>query len=252
MEFFWFDTHMFCRYIFFNETNFMSVKIKVEEGKIGVMIIDPRPVIRYGIKAMMEKEDKLKFTFAAQKDHNAAETLMMSYLYDIVILSDHRLGDKMVLQARKLVALSPEANFIGLTDEPDQFIMKKVIDMGFKGYIRTDINTGELFVLLNSIIRGDNYYSSTIANDLLKEANAKYALRKRMPEQVSDRELEVLRLLSRGKSTKDIGMELKLSPRTVETHRKNLLKKFDARNVAELVMIGFDYDLLSRGGSYLN
>ncbi len=223
-------------------------KLKSETGKAYVLIIDPRPIIRFGIKAMLEKLDNFEFEYGAVKDYREAEVKMRNYHFKVIIFSDFQLGDKAIPQVQRLMSIDPDIRFVGLTDDPDQVILTQMLDLGVKGYVRTDVRAEDLYQSVKSAIDGNHYYCATIANRLVEEARLKYVLRKRKPEKVSKRELQVLVWISKGRSTKEIGIQMKLSPRTVETHRKNLLKKFDAKNVAELMTIGHDYALLPKRG----
>jgi DNA-binding NarL/FixJ family response regulator len=223
-----------------------------ETGKAYVLIIDPRPIVRYGIKAMLEKVDNFEFEYGAVKDYREAEVKMRNYHFKVIIFSDFQLGEKAALQVERLMSIDPDIRFVGLTDDPDHLILSQMIDLGVNGYVRTDVRAEDLYQSVKSAVDGKHYYCATIANRLVEEARLKYVYRKRKPEKVSRRELQVLVWISRGKSTKEISTQMKLSPRTVETHRKNLLEKFDAKNVAELIMIGHDYELLPKGGTRVN
>jgi DNA-binding NarL/FixJ family response regulator len=223
-----------------------------QNGKTYILIIDPRPIVRYGIRVMLEKVDNFEYEYGAVKDYREAEIKMRNYHFKVIIFSDFQLGEKAILQVKKLMSINPDIRFVGLTDEPDRLILSQMIDLGVAGYVRTDVRAEDLFQSVKSAVEGSHYYCATIANRLVEDARVKYLLRQRKPEKVSKRELEVLTWISRGRSTREIGVAMEISPRTVETHRKNLLKKFDAKNVAELIMIGHDYELLPKGGTRVN
>ena len=120
-----------------------------------------------------------------------------------------------------------------------QSYITRMFQFGAMGYLLKDDRAQEIEKAIRVVLNGDRYFSSQIKIEIdsLLERDQK-------KEQISDRELEILECISRGLTNQDISEKLFLSQHTIETHRKNILRKLDAKNTAELIRISVEKGLI--------
>ena len=109
------------------------------------------------------------------------------------------------------------------------------------GYILKEANTSELIMAINTVASGKKYYSNEVSvamiNSLMSKDNSK-------GNDLSEREVEVLKYIAAGDTNKEAGEKLFISPRTVETHRRNILSKLDVKNTAEMLKYAYQHQLI--------
>jgi DNA-binding NarL/FixJ family response regulator len=131
-----------------------------------------------------------------------------------------------------------EAKIIMLTMHLEKSIIEKVIKLGVKGYLPKNVSTDELINAIQGVFEGNNYFSSEVttslvgANKMVISSTQQFIKTSSM---LSDREMDVLKLIADGQTNKEIAETLFLSPHTIDTHRKNLLEKTGASNSAALI-----------------
>ena len=127
-------------------------------------------------------------------------------------------------------------------EEPD-YIMK-AIQNGAKGYLLKNTDEKELEMAIRTVAEGGKYFNSTVSNIMIENLSHKEPLQMATEVVVSNREKEILKLVSEGQSNKIIADNLHISVRTVETHRLNLLRKMKVSNAAEMVKKALELGLL--------
>ena len=124
-----------------------------------------------------------------------------------------------------------ETKVIFFTMHYDELIIARALKAGGDGYLTKNGSFSEILTAIEAVLNGERYYSKDIEQILLKRQKAVPA--DDLPI-LSPREIDVLKLIIKGFSSKEIGDKLFISAKTVEFHRSNLLVKFDARNMAQL------------------
>lgn len=130
----------------------------------------------------------------------------------------------------EIVNTLPKTKVIGLSFYDEIALVKKMINKGAKGYLTKDCSKSELIEAINSVMDGEQYISKEIkdkfVSSMLNEREAEVEL--------TSREIEVIKLIAKGFTSKEIGKHLDVSSRTIDTHRYNALKKLDLPNSALL------------------
>jgi two-component system response regulator NreC len=146
--------------------------------------------------------------------------------------------------ALKIKDLYPEINivFLSMHEEPEYVL--KCVKNGASAYLMKNVEKEELVLAIKKVAKGKKYFSPNIAM-LLAQGLTEMREHERDKIDITPREKEVLELVAKGLSTKLIADKLFLSNRTVDTHRLNLLKKFNAQNTAELIMKAIEHHLIS-------
>lgn len=208
---------------------------------IDILIVDDHPLVQDGIQSMLKNESSLRIIGACK---TAKETL--SFLLNTepdVILLDINLPDMNGLElCEKIRGIYSRAKIIGLTSVNEAGIIKGLLQRGGNGYLLKNMERAELLEAIEKVM-GGRIHISEDANEKVLETYKKLAEPTQVPL-LTRREKEILHLLAEGLKGPAIAERLFLSPFTVETHRKNLLRKFKANSVQLLLKVARDAGLL--------
>jgi DNA-binding NarL/FixJ family response regulator len=123
----------------------------------------------------------------------------------------------------------PKTRVIGLSMHSDISIVKKFMSLGAKGYLSKNASKAEMITAVTDVMNDKTY----IANDI-KEKYVNSMFQTEVKKDLSLKEIEIVKLITKGMTSKEIADKILDSPRTVETHRHNILKKLDFQNAAQL------------------
>ncbi len=208
-------------------------------------IVDDHQLLIDGIKSMVAGNTEWEVIGYANNGQEAV-TKVPILKPDIVLMDLDMPVMNGMLATEKLLQLNPKLKIIIITLHHEKPILEKLIKLGAAGYMLKDTPKEEFIRGLEMVISGNKFYSSLLTESILnvsslevkKETNVKLLCL------LSDREREVLEHVAEGTSTKEVADMLNLSPKTVETYRKNLLNKLDARNTAHLIRIAIKEGLI--------
>ena len=205
---------------------------------IKVFIVDDHYMVIEGIHSLLQNETKIEWAGHAS---NAASCL--SYLEQQpkpdVILMDINLPDKSGIDlCREVKDQYPGVFFLGLITFKQQSFIEKMMSSGASGYVLKNATKEELLEGIETVVRGKQFLSF----------DAALALRTSAPQGnvpvITRREKEVLGLIADGLTNNEIAKKLFISVATVDTHRKNLLAKFECKNIASLIKIAMQMQLI--------
>ena len=208
-------------------------------GIIRVMIADDHPVVREGLAAMLARQPDIdvvgEATDGCEAVQRAGEILPDIILMDLQM--PHLGGVEAIKQIR---AKFPQVQMIVLTTYGDDDSIFQGIAAGARGYLLKDAPRDELFRAVRAVARGESLLQPAVATRLLD----RFARPKVEPPQetLTERELDVLRLLAKGSANKQIGAQLHISESTVKTHVANIFQKLEVTDRTEAVTVA-----LSRG-----
>jgi two-component system nitrate/nitrite response regulator NarL len=199
-----------------------------------ILIIDDHPLVIDGIRTMLKDESYLHIE-AAVKNAKDAMAYLENHTGPDVILLDVNLPDtdglrlcEMIRQKNKTVKI------IGLTYVNEAGIITQMIKKGANGYLLKSMEREELIEAINRVMDGSVYLSKA-ANDKILEQLQHYDLDKKTIPLLTHREKEILHLLAEGLTSNEIAARLYLSNYTIDTHRKNMLQKFNVHNTQSLI-----------------
>lgn len=195
---------------------------------IRVLLVDDHTLMRQGTRALLEEADDLEIVGEAASGEDAL--ILANELHPDVVVLDIRLGELSGVEvARRLRADMPSTKILILTAyDYDQYV-RALFAIGVEGYLLKDASGDELIAAVRSVNAGKQVLSPEI------EARKRSATR---PEALTDREIEILALVSQGESNKEIGKLLGITPRTVEWHVGNVMTKLGARSRSEAIRFG--------------
>jgi len=139
----------------------------------------------------------------------------------------------------------PNVKIAILTMHEEKALIEKFIELGVKGYFLKTICKDELIHAIKTIASGGDYFPSDVTKALLKKKSILPDITQSpLLANLTQREIEIIRLVSQGFTNKEIAEELFISPRTADTHRTNIMRKLDLHNVAEIVRFAFQNKLI--------
>jgi DNA-binding NarL/FixJ family response regulator len=199
---------------------------------IRILLADDHPPLRAGLAAILNGQ--ADFQVVAEVG-SGREVMAVSEPVDFYIL-DLRMPDgDGIATIRQLIARDPEARILVLTTYDNEEDIFQALESGARGYLLKDTTKEELVDAVRQIHKGERHLSQAVASRL-----ADRLIRPRL----TPRELDVLRLVSRGRSNKEMAAAMFISEETVKTHMKSLFQKLDVHDRAEAVAVSLQRGLI--------
>jgi NarL family two-component system response regulator LiaR len=190
---------------------------------IRVLIVDDHAVVRKGIRALLGTEEDIQVVGEARNGQEATEQVQ-TLRPDVILLDLSMPRMDGIEVTRKVVEENPEARILVLTSFAGDDKVFPAIKAGALGYLLKDTGPQELVRAIRQVHRGESSLSPSIARKVLQEIAGSQD-RPLATDPLTDREVEVLRVLAQGKSNQQIANELVISEATVRTHVSNILSK---------------------------
>lgn len=208
---------------------------------IDTIVADGNEIFRYGLSSILR--DHGAFNICSEVDNGALVlTAFESVKPKLCILSFSMPEMEGIIIAKKIIDKSPDANILLLADNPDQKTLNEFLDSGAFGLIHKSAHHLELLDAAEKVANGERFLGKQFSK-MMTEEYKRLARKKKHPDpikSITKREREVLGLLTEGFTSSEIANKLYISPRTVEKHRTNLLKKLDLKNTAALVRFAME------------
>lgn len=208
---------------------------------IKVLIADDHQIVIDGLRSILDMEETVEVVAEASDGMEVLDKLKNETV-DIVILDINMPVMDGIETAIKIRELYPNLKVLILTMYNNAEFIKRLNLAGADGFILKNTGREELMSALMAINGGKTYYGQEVTKTLLDSENTSDRSGK---VQLTKREKEVLKLLADGMTTLEISQRLFISTHTVESHRKNLLSKYQTKNTAGLVKYAFQNGLLS-------
>ena len=190
---------------------------------ITVLLIDDHRVVRQGLRDFLELQDDIEVIGEAASGE-AGVKLAQELLPDVVLMDMVLPGIDGVEATRRVKGVSPSTRIIVLTSFADDDKVFPAIKAGAISYLLKDVQPEELARAIRAAQRGEAVLHSEVAAKLMQEFSAPRTADDPV-EQLTEREMDVLRLIAKGKSNKEIADSLVISEKTVKTHVSNILSK---------------------------
>ncbi len=210
---------------------------------IRILITDDHGVIRAGLRALLSGLPEIEVVGEAVDGRDTLRKAIELHP-DIVImdLSMPEIGG--VEATAQLAKIAPNIRVLILTVHEEESLLKEVIRAGAAGYIVKRAVEDELIHAIRVVARGDMYVHPSLTRSLFSPPPASMDIKSTEVETLTAREIEVLRLLAKGCTNRQIAEQLGISPRTAEGHRANLSSKLGLRSRVELVDYAQQHGLL--------
>lgn len=217
------------------------------KDQISIVLVDDHAIVRDGIKYLLEEDDKLTIIGEGSNGLEAIE-LVKNLQPDLLII-DVRMPEMSGIEALKIINSQPTTtkSIVLSMHDSEEYILES-IDAKAMGYLLKDASKAEVLKAIHTVYQGEKYFSGDISNIIVNNLLKKSSTQITTPSETSipsegnstntynltKKEIEILQLVLLGKTNKEISEELNKSKRTIETHRFNLMKKMDVKNLIEL------------------
>jgi len=203
--------------------------------KITICITDDHKIVADGISSYLIGNEKYELRNYTSSGQELLEKLKKRQ--PGILLLDINLPGISGLHLAKIVNKEyPQVKIVMLTSSTDEKSLDESLKAGAVGYLSKDISEEEFLTALDKIMMGENYFSTGIRQTVFNVFTEKVKNEERYTDDtLTEREIEVIRLIAEGLSLREIGERLFISSRTVETHKKNILEKLDLHSTVDLV-----------------
>jgi len=210
---------------------------------IKVAITDDHLLVMQGIESMLQNESSIQIIGKYPSAEKTLKTLAEAQ--PDVLLLDINLPDINGIDlCKQLLSLYPNLKIIALSSHDDTSFVKRILKNGASGYLLKNTSKEELLEAFETVLSGGQYLQATIQKKLLNQSLGTQK-RTTLKPKLTRREKEVLASICEEMTTQEIAEQLFISPKTVETHRMNLINKLGARNSVGLAKIAIEHELLN-------
>lgn len=200
---------------------------------IRLVLVDDHAILRQGLRSLLERDGDLVVVGEASSEAEA-EAVVRASTPDVVLL-DLKLSTGSDFEGlslcAKLSGAYPDLGLLVLTTFLDEDLVVRAVHAGARGYVVKDVDTTELVRAIRAISGGESAFDARSAAAVVRSMSGRASTR----QQLTDRELEVLRLLATGLSNNSIGEKLFISATTAKFHVSNIMRKLEVTRRAEAV-----------------
>jgi DNA-binding NarL/FixJ family response regulator len=214
-----------------------------------IFLLDSRALVRRGLRRIIE--DKPGFLVTGEAGEvGEAELVLKDLQIDLVIVHVAAMDLREIGNVAALRRLLPLEKIIVLTGKGDREFFSRLVRSGANAYLLDDGNDQGLFPVMEKVLRGEGYFSPAISEALLDGRGIEHVNLEARP--LTRREGEILRLVAAGRSSREIGEQLRISPHTVDRHRANIMLKLNVKKATDLVKYAISQGLMRTdgGGSF--
>ena len=218
--------------------------------KIRILLADDHPLIRSGIVTLLQSYKDFEIVGEAQDGEEAVEKTKV--LKPDVLIIDLSMPKLSGIEATGIITKKhPDVKVLVLTMHENEEYVYQILKSGAGGYVLKSAGKEELSAAIRAVAKGEKFFSPRVS-EIMAES---YVRRKERGETLSKgemipltrREKEILRLVVTGLTNQQIADQLCISPRTVDTHRTNIMQKLDIHDVANLVRYAIEHGMTSLG-----
>jgi len=213
----------------------------MKPSKITLALVDDHQIVIDGLLSLLKGDDRFNFAFATTKPEEVTQLLKQQPV-DILLTDIMMPGLPGNLLAKKVKEQFPATRILALSMSGDGDLVNEMInDADISGYVLKNIGKQELIAALEKIAAGGIYFSEEVIAELQRSSE-----RKKQNAQVhlTEREIEITRLIEKEYNNRQIAEALFISERTVETHRKNIFRKTDTNSVIGLIKYAYEHRLI--------
>ncbi|RYZ98751.1 MAG: response regulator transcription factor [Sphingobacteriaceae bacterium] len=203
-----------------------------------IFIVDDHQMVIDGLKLMIEGFTGFEIVGESSHPEEVIESLR-NIPVDILLTDVSMPGMSGIELTRQVKKNFPHIKVLALSMFGDSLVITEMVDAGVSGYILKNTGKQELLEALNKIAAGNNYFSDDITLQLSRSYKQGHE-----ESRLTDREIEIVRMIEKDLNNKQIASQLFISERTVETHRKNILRKTNTQTVVGLLKYAYERKII--------
>lgn len=203
-------------------------------------ILDDHPIVVDGLRKILN--DDFKISHAVQFNSGDEFLAFMRNAdepFELIVLDITMPGKSGIEICREIKALHAKTCVIAFSNHTERSIIMQMLHNGANGYLLKNASSAEIVSGIKDALNGQIAFSKEVKEIIARPSAADL---KKIPS-LTKREKEILKMIADGKTSVEIGIELFVSPFTVDTHRRNLMQKFEVKNVAALIKIASEHGL---------
>jgi len=208
---------------------------------IDALIADNQPLTVAGLELFLSEKQAIKVVGKVKKGEELVE-LVEKFQPSLLIVDYNSPGYVALDDIRNAMASSSKTNVLILSSDNNKTSILEVLRLGVKGYITKECSLEEVGMAVQATAKGEKFFCHKVL-DIIMEKHFRVA-QESEPTVLTTRETEILKLIAHGHSTQVIADALFLSPHTVQTHRKSIIKKLNIKSPTEFVIYAMDLGLL--------
>ncbi len=225
-----------------------KTQASVQTKKCRVLLVDDHPIVRQGLGLLIDREEDLSVCGEAEGAHSAFHAIE-ALRPDIVVLDISLSGPDGLDVLKEIRMKTGSLPVLILSMHDESIYAERAMRAGANGYIMKQEATEKVLVAIRRILQGDVYLSDRLTNTMLQQYVRGASPTKSSPLlNLTDRELEVFRLIGEGHGTRQIADELHLSVKTIESYQAHIKEKLALRNARELVQHAIEWTVNLNGG----
>ncbi|MCI0413678.1 response regulator transcription factor [bacterium] len=211
---------------------------------IRILIADDHALVRDGIRAMMDKTEDIDVVAEASDGLEAIEKIS-KHKPNLVLLDIGMKSLNGLDAAARITREFPSIHVVILSMHANEEYVLRALRAGAVGYLLKDSKKQELLMAIHSVMQGKTYLSPQVSRHVIDNYVRSVGAEKSPLEQLTPRQQEILKLVSEGRSNKEIAQLLNVSVKTVDTHRTQLMQRLNIHDVAGLVRFAIKAGLIS-------
>jgi DNA-binding NarL/FixJ family response regulator len=212
----------------------------IRKGKIRILLVDDHPVLRKGLAQMINLEPDMTVCGEAEDAAKGFE-LVGTLNPDVAVIDISLKTGNGIELVKNVKARYPDLPMLVLSMHDESLYAERALRAGSLGYIMKEEASEQVLVAIRRVLAGEIFLSERMKSKMLQQLAGGARSVVSPLEQLTDRELQVFRLIGEGHSTRQIAAELHLSVRTVEAYREYIKSKLNLKNATELVQHAFHW-----------
>jgi DNA-binding NarL/FixJ family response regulator len=219
---------------------------KMSEKKIRLVLVDDHHLVREGLRKILELEKEFEIIDEAG-DGQGAINIVRVHRPDVVLMDINMPGTNGIEATRVIKRELPQVGVIALTIHEEEEYVLELVRAGVSGYVLKDIAPAKLVETIKTVANGHSIIDPSITNKLFGEISRLGNRNRRIKEDwetLTDREMDVLNLISRGQSNKEIARSLTISEKTVKNHITNIFRKLQVDDRTQAVLFAIKHRLV--------
>ena len=225
-----------------------KTQITSQPKKCRVLLVDDHPIVRQGLALLIDREPDLCVCGEAESAHSAFHAIA-TLLPDLVVLDISLSGPDGLDVLKEIRMKTTNLPVLILSMHDESIYAERAMRAGANGYIMKQEATEKVLVAIRRILQGEVYLSDRLTSTMLQQYVRGASQVKTSPlVNLTDRELEVFRLIGEGHGTRQIADDLHLSVKTIESYQAHIKEKLALRNARELVQHAIEWTVNLKGG----
>jgi DNA-binding NarL/FixJ family response regulator len=208
---------------------------------VKIITVDDHEIFRKGLNMILKRIADVEVIAEASNGVELLE-LLEQHAPDLILIDIQMPEMDGISATQKALTKYPDLKIVAISMFGQEDNLEKMINAGARGFLLKNIGRAELEIAIQQVSMGNNYYSS----ELLPWFTHKFIDKKKSKDNTSltDRELDILKLIAKGMTSKEIADQLYLSKRTVEGHKANMIAKTGSKNAIDLLVFAIKKDLV--------